>query len=143
MSAERRTPAAPRFLAICHTLARQQGPDEVQPYEILESDLRRLWRDFGLSITLAVMFLAAWTPAAMGRLDGVRGRAGRPRRGRDRLRRWRLRLDLGGIDVRGLAVGVPADLRLQPAHWAYLLAILGGGTLAMLGLIAWLGSGIG
>jgi hypothetical protein len=25
------------------------------------------------------------------------------------------------------------------AHWAYLLAVLGGGLVAMLGLIAWLG----
>jgi hypothetical protein len=26
------------------------------------------------------------------------------------------------------------------AHWAYLVAVLGGGLLAMLGFIAWLGS---
>lgn len=26
-----------------------------------------------------------------------------------------------------------------PAHWAYLIAIVGGGLLAMLALIAWLG----
>jgi hypothetical protein len=26
-----------------------------------------------------------------------------------------------------------------PAHWAYLIAVVGGGLLAMLALIAWLG----
>ena len=72
-----------------------------------------LWRDHGLSIALVCMFMVAWALqtwtgwvefVAATELSRAAGPGLRPG--------W-LRLELGAVDVRELAVGVPAGLRVR------------------------------
>ena len=72
--------------------------------------IRRIWDDYGLSITLILMFLAAW--ALQTWTGWVEFSPNRPNMDSSRVRSaTALHLELGAIDIRELAVGVPAGLR--------------------------------
>ena len=78
--------------------------------------LRRLWNDYSLSITLVLMFLAAW--ALQTWTGWVEFVAEQAQQGHvaQAFGHGRLHLELGASDLRELAVGVPAGLRVHRPH---------------------------
>ena len=77
--------------------------------------MTRIWRGYGLSITLAVLFLVSWALQTWtGWTEFVAGRGSAWPAGRA-VRPGRLHLVLGPGHIRELAVRVPAGLRVHRA----------------------------
>jgi hypothetical protein len=78
--------------------------------------MNRVWRDYGLSITLGVLFLGSWTLQTWTGwnqfvADQEMHMANRPRRSAERLY-----LHEGRGDLREPAIGLPASVRLRRAR---------------------------
>ena len=91
-------------------------------------EIRRIWREYGLSITLAVLFLAAWT---------LQTWTGWTAFAAEQLAHGQTPAAFGED---GYVWQWAESKEVSPAaHWAYLFGVGGGGLVAMLALIAWLG----